>query len=79
MERHGADSHPAGGAAGFADIAGLGVDANGNLYVGGGFQRSDLPSFAGDGTGGWNGSKADWQLNSLMFCNTYDVDPDNDA
>ncbi|MFM9196273.1 MAG: hypothetical protein ACKOWG_11130 [Planctomycetia bacterium] len=69
----------AGGAARFAGIAGLGVDSTGNLYVGGGFQGSDLRKFAGDGKGGWNAARAEWQLNSLMFCNTYDVDPDSDG
>lgn len=62
----------AGGAARFAGIAGLGLDAAGNLYVGGGFQGTDLRMFRPDGTLGW-------QLHSLMFCNTYDVDPDSDG
>lgn len=69
----------AGGAARFAGIAGLGVDSKGNLYVGGGFAGSDLRKFAPRGKGGWNGGQPEWQLNSLMFCNTYDVDPDSDG
>jgi hypothetical protein len=52
----------------FAGIAGLGVDAAGNLYVGGGFQGTDLRSFTPDG-------RLVWMVHSLMFCNTYDVDP----
>ncbi len=62
----------AGGAARFAGLAGVGVDAKGNLYVGGGFQGTDLRMFTPDG-------KLGWMLNSLMFCNTYDVDPASDG
>lgn len=62
----------AGGDARFAGIAGVGVDAQGNLYVGGGFQGTDLRMFTPSG-------KLGWQLNSLMFCNTYDVDPESDG
>ena len=62
----------AGGYARFAGINGLGVDAKGNLYVGGGWQGSDLRMFAPDGQFGW-------MLNSLMFCATYDVDPASDG
>ncbi len=62
----------AGGAARFAGIAGVGVDARGNLYVGGGFQGSDLRMFTPEG-------KLGWMINSLMFCNTYDVDPASDG
>jgi hypothetical protein len=62
----------AGGAARFAGISGVGVDDRGNLYVGGGFQGSDLRMFTPDGQLGW-------MLNSLMFCNTYDVDPASDG
>ena len=62
----------AGGYARFAGISGVGVDAQGNLYVGGGFQGTDLRMFAPDG-------KLGWMLNSLMFCNTYDVDPASDG
>jgi hypothetical protein len=61
-----------GGFARFAGISGVGVDAKGNLYVGGGFQGSDLRMFTPDG-------KFGWMLNSLMFCNTYDVDPASDG
>jgi hypothetical protein len=60
------------GYARFAGISGVGVDAQGNLYVGGGFQGTDLRMFAPDG-------KCGWMLNSLMFCNTYDVDPASDG
>lgn len=62
----------AGGYARFAGIAGVGVDAKGNLYVGGGFQGSDLRMFTAAGRFGW-------MLNSLVFCNTYDVDPASDG
>ena len=62
----------AGGYARFAGISGVGVDALGNLYVGGGFQGSDLRMFTQKG-------KFGWMLNSLMFCNTYDVDPASDG
>ena len=62
----------AGGYARFAGISGVGVDARGNLYVGGGFQGADLRMFKPDG-------KLGWMLNSLMFCNTYDVDPASDG
>jgi Ni/Co efflux regulator RcnB len=62
----------AGGYARFAGISGVGVDAQGNLYVGGGFQGTDLRMFTPDGRLGW-------MLNSLMFCNTYDIDPDSDG
>jgi len=56
----------------FAGINGLGVDAKGNLYVGGGWQGSDIRMFTPDG-------KLGWMLNSLLFCNTYDVDPASDG
>ena len=62
----------AGGSARFAGISGVGVDDRGNLYVGGGFQGSDLRMFTPDG-------KLGWMLYSLMFCNTYDVDPASDG
>ncbi len=62
----------AGGYARFAGIAGVGVDAQGNLYVGGGLQGTDLRMFSPDGTLGW-------MVNSLMFCNTYDFDPASDG
>ncbi|MCU0873179.1 MAG: hypothetical protein MUE50_12640 [Pirellulaceae bacterium] len=62
----------AGGAARFAGISGVGVDERGNLYVGGGFQGSDLRMFTPEG-------KLGWMVNSLMFCNTYDVDPASDG
>jgi len=62
----------AGGYARFAGINGLGVDEKGNLYVGGGWQGSDLRMFTPDG-------KLGWMVNSLMFCNTYDVDPASDG
>lgn len=62
----------AGGYARFAGIAGVGVDAQGNLYVGGGFQGTDLRMFTPAG-------KLGWMLNSLMFCNTYDFDPASDG
>jgi len=62
----------AGGYARFAGVAGVGVDAKGNLYVGGGFQGTDLRMFTPSG-------KLGWMLNSLMFCNTYDVDPASDG
>ncbi len=60
----------AGGHARFQGVAGVGVDARGNLYVGGGFSGTDLRKFRPDG-------KLEWMLNSLIFCNTYDVDPDS--
>ena len=66
------DDPAAGGAARFAGISGVGVDARGNLYVGGGFHGTDLRQFRSDGSLGW-------RLHSLMFCNTYDVDPDSDG
>lgn len=69
----------AGGGARFAGIAGVGVDDQGTLYVGGGFQGTDLRAFEADDTGSWRYAEAAWQLNSLMFCNTYDVDPDSDG
>lgn len=62
----------AGGYARFAGISGVGVDAKGNLYVGGGYQGTDLRQFTPDG-------KPGWMLNSLMFCNTYDFDPASDG
>jgi len=62
----------AGGYARFAGLAGVGMDAQGNLYVGGGFQGTDLRMFTPTG-------KLGWMLNSLMFCNTYDVDPASDG
>jgi hypothetical protein len=62
----------AGGSARFAGIAGVGFDKHGNLYIGGGFQGTDLRMFTPDG-------KLGWMLNSLMFCNTYDVDPASDG
>ena len=62
----------AGGYARFAGISGVGVDNRGNLYVGGGFQGTDLRMFTPDG-------KFGWMVNSLMFCNTYDVDPGSDG
>ena len=62
----------AGGYARFAGITGIGVDTQGNLYVGGGFQGTDLRMFTPDGGLGW-------MVNSLMFCNTYDVDPASDG
>jgi sugar lactone lactonase YvrE len=61
-----------GGYARFAGIAGVGVDKQGKLYVGGGFQGTDLRMFTPNG-------KLGWMLNSLMFCNTYDVDPASDG
>jgi hypothetical protein len=61
-----------GGDARFAGIAGVGVDEQGNLYVGGGFQGTALRMFTPEG-------KLGWMLNSLMFCNTYDVDPASDG
>ena len=62
----------AGGYARFSGISGLGMDSQGNLYVGGGFQGTDLRMFTPDG-------KLGWMVNSLMFCNTYDVDPASDG
>ena len=62
----------AGGYARFAGIAGVGMDAQGNLYVGGGFQGTDLRMFTPAG-------KLGWMVNSLMFCNTYDVDSASDG
>jgi sugar lactone lactonase YvrE len=62
----------AGGAARFAGIAGVGVDRTGNLYVGGGFQGTDLRSFSPAG-------KLSWEVHSLMFCCTYDFDPASDG
>lgn len=62
----------AGGDARFAGIAGLGVDRAGNLYVGGGQQGTDLRAFRPDG-------KLAWEVHSLMFCCTYDVDPASDG
>ena len=56
----------------FAGLAGVGVDAAGHVYVGGGFQGTDLRQFNPNGSSGW-------MLNSLMFCATYDVDPDSDG
>ncbi|HEY8665777.1 MAG TPA: hypothetical protein VIL86_03885 [Tepidisphaeraceae bacterium] len=60
------------GYARFPGINGVGVDAKGNLYVGGGFQGTDLRMFTPDG-------QFKWMLNSLMFCDTYDVDPAGDG
>jgi len=62
----------AGGYARFIGINGLGVDAKGNLYVGGGVQGSDLRMFTPDGQLGW-------MMNSQMFCSTYDFDPWSDG
>jgi len=62
----------AGGWARFVGINGLGVDTKGNLYVGGGWQGSDLRMFTPEGQLGW-------KLFSLMFCSTYDVDPASDG
>ncbi|MBC7624476.1 MAG: hypothetical protein H7232_13940 [Aeromicrobium sp.] len=62
----------AGGYARFAGVAGVGVDAKGNTYVGGGFQGTDLRQITPEG-------KLGWMVNSLMFCNTYDFDPTTDG
>ena len=62
----------AGGYARFASIRGLGVDTAGNLYVGGSWQGTDVRAFAPDG-------KFLWEVHSLVFCNTYDVDPASDG
>ena len=62
----------AGGYARFAGINCLGVDKAGNLYVGGGWQGSDLRMFTPDGQLGW-------RVHSLMFCSTYDFDPAADG
>jgi len=62
----------AGGDARFAAVSGIGVDAQGNLYVGGDANGTDLRQFTPDGRLGWI-------LYSLMFCNTYDVDPASDG
>jgi len=62
----------AGDGARFAGISGLGMDSRGNIYVGGGFQGTDLRMFSPEG-------KLGWMLNSLMFCNTYDFDPASDG
>jgi hypothetical protein len=62
----------AGGYARFAGVSGVGVDASGNLYVGGGYQGTDLRKFNPDG-------EIAWMLTSLGFCNTWDVDPDSDG
>ncbi len=56
----------------FAGLAGVGVDSSGHVYVGGGFQGTDLRQINPNGT-------TSWMLNSLMFCATYDVDPDSDG
>lgn len=66
------DDPAAGGYERFAGVSGVGADQQGNLYVGGGFQGTDLRMFTSSG-------KLGWQLNSLMFCNTYDVDPASDG
>jgi len=62
----------AGDHARFPAIHGLGVDGLGNVYVGGGFEGTDLRSFDSAG-------KFRWMLNSHLFCNTYDVDPASDG
>ncbi len=62
----------AGGYARFPRLSGVGVDKQGNIYVGGGFQGSDVRAFTPEG-------KLLWMVNSLVFCNTYDVDPDSDG
>jgi sugar lactone lactonase YvrE len=62
----------AGSYARFAGIAGVGIDRQGSIYVGGGFQGSDLRMFTPTG-------KLGWMLNSNTFCDTYDVDPSSDG
>jgi hypothetical protein len=74
-----AGSHPgrvadpaAGGDARFCGLTGVGVDEKGGIYVSSGLQGTDLRKFTPDGV-------LAWRLNSLMFCNTPDVDPDSDG
>jgi hypothetical protein len=62
----------AGGHARFYGLTGIGIDAAGSLYISSGLQGTDLRKFTRDG-------KLAWMLNSLIFCNTADVDPDSDG
>jgi sugar lactone lactonase YvrE len=62
----------AGGYARFYGITGVGIDANGNIYVSNGMQGTDLRKMTPDG-------KLVWMMNGLFFCNTPDLDPDTDG
>ena len=56
----------------FAALSGAGIDSRGCIYVGGGFQGTDLRCFAPSGA-------LKWDLHSLVFTNTYDFDPGSDG
>ena len=66
------DDPKAGGQARFYGLTGVGVDADGAIYVSCGLQGTDLRKFTPDG-------KMAWMVNGLFFCNTPDVDPDSDG
>ena len=74
-----AGSHPglcndpaSGGYKRFYGLSGVGIDAAGNIYVSSNLQGSDLRKFDPAGN-------LVWKLNSLLFCNCPDVDPDSDG
>jgi DNA-binding beta-propeller fold protein YncE len=58
----------------FHDLKGVGVDAEGNIYVGmgSGISGTELQSYGSDGT-------LNWQLFGLVFVDNADFDPDSDA
>jgi hypothetical protein len=56
----------------FYGLTGVGVDADGNIYVACDQQGTDLRKYTPDG-------QLVWMLNGLFFCNTPDIDPDSDG
>jgi len=62
----------AGGHARFYGLTGVGVDAQGNIYVASSLQGTDLRKLSPEG-------RLVWMVNSLFFCNTADVDPDSNG
>ncbi|MBW3624802.1 MAG: hypothetical protein KY468_15470, partial [Armatimonadetes bacterium] len=62
----------AGGWARFYGINGVGLDAQGNIYVSNGASGTDLRKYTPDG-------KRVWMLNGLHFVDCADVDPDSDG
>jgi len=61
-----------GGYARFYGMSGVGIDAQGNIYVSCGSQGSDLRKYTSAGT-------LVWMLNGLIFCCCPDIDPDSDG
>jgi hypothetical protein len=62
----------AGGWARFYGLNGVGVDAQGSIYVSCGASGTDLRKYTSDG-------KRIWMLNGLHFVDCADVDPDSDG